>query len=64
MTEEQITKMAEKFCAWKLPKDFAPDGAIDFADPKPPYKSHWWPTGTNLLTVKQAKEMVRHMVSE
>ena len=62
MTEETIKKMAEKFCATDLPKDFDPDGGIRFTPPHHP--NHAWPTGTNLFTVDQAVEMVRHMVSE
>lgn len=44
-------EMATKFMAWKLPKDFNPDGGISF---KPDNYQHpdnpFWPTGTNLLT--------------
>ena len=62
MTEEKMQKMAEGFCAMELPRDFAPDGGIHFTPPSHP--NHEWPTGTNLFTVDQAVEIVRHMISE
>ena len=50
--------MVNRFLTWKLPEDFAPDGGISFGPL--PYQTHsnpHWPTGTNLLTADQAREM-------
>lgn len=49
--------MVNAFLAWNLPPDFSPDGGIVF-DP-----SHSWPTGTNMLTYKQAEQLIRHLMS-
>ena len=48
--------MVGRFLAWKLPKDFAPDGGISFKE------CAWWPMGTNLLHADQAREMLEHVV--
>jgi hypothetical protein len=56
MNNDQIKHMADRFLAWKLPADFAPDGGISFAPTTGPE-----PTGTNLLNHWQASNMVRHM---
>ncbi len=48
--------MVGRFLAWRLPKDFAPDGGISFEE------SAWWPSGTNLLHAGQAKEMLEHVI--
>jgi hypothetical protein len=52
-------KMAERFCGWKLPDDFAPDCGISFDGRKDDEwnKNKTWPSGTNLLTHEQAKAM-------
>ena len=59
------SEMATKFMAWKLPKDFNPDGGISF---KPDNYQHpdnpFWPTGTNLLTHEQAKAMFKFILGE
>ena len=60
MNDEQITKIAERFCAMELPRDFNPDGGISFE--KPQHSNHQWPTGTNLFTVDQTIEMLRHIL--
>lgn len=58
MTEEDIKYMVDRFLAWTVPADFAPDGGISFTPPQPPH----WPTGTNLLTATRANMMVRYMI--
>ena len=63
-----IDKMVDRFLQWKLPKDFGPDAGISFKptnrdDYDKPVSGHW-PTGTNLLTVDQAREMVKHMLAD
>lgn len=64
MDIKQIAKSAaDKFCGWKLPKDFYPDSFISFDREK---HDTWggypnsWPTGTNLLTHEQAQAMFEY----
>lgn len=60
-----IDKMVDRFLAWRLPDDFAPDGSVSFN--KEPDAAGWprqWPVGTNLLTAIQAKQMIEHMLAE
>ena len=52
--------MVGRFLAWRLPKDFAPDGYIKFSPPNDLPISHY-PTGTNLLHAGQAKEMLEYV---
>ncbi len=62
--EELINKMADRFCGWPLPKDFGPDCGISFDGRKDDEwnKNKSWPSGTNLLTHAQAKDMIRYML--
>lgn len=56
-------EMVDRFLAWRLPVDFAPDGGIRFAPGNhPDALTHLWPTGTNLLTATQAREMLEHIM--
>lgn len=67
MTEDQITKMVDRFLTWRLPEDFRPDAGISFKAEFNEHTAHPMkhePTGTNLFTATQATEMVRHMVAE
>lgn len=66
MEKTTLDKMVDRFLGWKLPKDFGPDSGISFAP------THFqqgenadlhWPTGTNLLTAVQAKEMFSHCIA-
>ena len=52
-------EMVNRFLAWQLPEDFNPDCGISFTK-----SAHWssWPTGTNLLTAAQARQMLEHAV--
>ena len=53
--------MVDRFLAWPVPNDFAPDAGISFVPPKPgSYGTHWWPIGTNLMTAEQAMQMFRN----
>ena len=52
-----IKRMVDRFLAWKLPKDFAPDAGISFC-PCGAYETPSWPIGTNLFTAEQATKMV------
>lgn len=69
--KEEMARMAvERFLQWKLPHDFNPDGGITFQPEfnreymakqgKPPMRHE--PTGTNLLTATQAKQMVEYIL--
>lgn len=65
LSDQQIDYMVGRFLAWKLPKDFQPDAGISYEPPA--YLAalpgaNIGPTGTNLLTYAQAREMVRHML--
>lgn len=55
--DEIIAKMVNRFLMWQLPEDFAPDAGVKYER-----ILNLCPTGTNLLTAAQAKEMVRFMV--
>lgn len=67
MAEVQIKHMVDRFLAWKLPRNFSPDGGVSF---KPTFNEHTdhpmrhEPAGTNLLDANQAEAMVRHMLED
>lgn len=52
-----IQAAVEKFLAWHLPQDFAPDGGIKYE------RGQHFATGTNLLTATQAKEMFEYCLT-
>ena len=67
LTDAQIKNMVSRFLQWRLPEDFNPDGGISFKsvfneNTSRPMKAE--PVGTNLLTAKQAEDMVRFMISD
>lgn len=51
-TPQVTDEMVTRFLSWELPKDFYPDGGIAFDRNEP------WPTGTNLFTAQQARQML------
>lgn len=53
-------EMVERFLAWRLPEDFAPDNFISFMQ----VNESQWPTGTNLLTSTQAHQMLEHVLGQ
>jgi len=72
-----VESMVERFLSWRLPKTFAPDGGIKFTrtyngyvdgqfatdiERKPEDSS--WPTGTNLFSVEETKQMIAYMLKE
>jgi hypothetical protein len=65
ISPNQIEYMVQRFLAWKLPANFAPDAGISF---KATYNEHTpWPAkhepiGTNLFDATQTQAMVLHMV--
>lgn len=63
--EDQIKHMVNRFLAWRLPKNFHPDGGVFFepvGNKGTPYEYIRAPVGTNLLDASQATAMVRHML--
>ncbi len=58
-----IDELVRRFLAWKLPADFGPDGGVSFSAAYPPASPHW-PSGTNLLTAQQAKDMLTHVLGD
>ena len=64
--EERLVKhMVDRFLGWRLPKSFHPDGGISFKDDFNEHTDHPMkhePTGTNLFTAEQAKEMFRFLL--
>lgn len=65
MTEAQIKYMVNRFLGWPLPKDFSPDGGVEFeriGSKGTPYEFERAPSGTNLLHFQQAEAMVRYMI--
>lgn len=69
-TKEQIiNQMVSRLLGWRLPADFAPDAGITFkpqANPDSPaqYQYTREPTGTNLFTATQAREMFEHCIGD
>lgn len=62
-----IDEMVNRFLCWKLPADFSPDCGISFkreSDYEHPEfgRTKYEPTGTNLLTAEQAKNMFTHCI--
>jgi hypothetical protein len=55
-----IAEMVNRFLAWKLPSDFAPDHGITY---KPITEPWWGPTGTNLFNATQAKAMFEYCIT-
>lgn len=60
-----LKTMVDRFLAWKLPNDFAPDCGIRFdaeaAKKLDPRNARYEPVGTNLLTAGQARAMLEHV---
>ena len=59
-----IDKMVDRFLAWKLPGDFGPDAGVTFNPGHITPSSPHWPTGTNLLTAAQARQMFEHVTAD
>lgn len=58
-------EMVNRFLCWKIPDDFRPDFYISFDSQmlKRSTGGHW-PTGTNLFTAIQAREMLEHVFGD
>ena len=59
-----IDKMVGRFLGWKLPDDFGPDAGTTFNPGHITPSSPHWPTGTNLLTAAQARQMFEHVTAD
>ena len=64
MTKQPIDQMVDRFLCWPLPENFAPDCGISFDGRQDDElnKNKSWPTGTNLFTAEQARQMFNHCV--
>jgi hypothetical protein len=64
-TREALDAMVDRFLAWPLPKDFAPDCGINFDGRGPDARGYdrGWPIGTNLFTAEQARAMFLHALA-
>lgn len=62
MTKQPIDQMVDRFLCWPLPENFAPDCGISFdgRQDNELNKNKSWPTGTNLFTAEQARQMFSH----
>lgn len=63
--EAEINRMVDRFLGWRLPETFHPDGGITFEpihSKGTPYEGRRRPSGTNLFTAIEAREMVRWML--
>ena len=61
----QIAHMVDRFLSWKLPKNFNPDGGIEFhplANKGTEHERVREPNGTNLFDYTQAEAMVHYML--
>lgn len=54
----RIDDAVNRFLGWRLPDDFQPDCGVSFT---PLTHPNSWPTGTNLLTATQAREMLEYI---
>lgn len=60
-----LDAMVNRFLGWTLPRDFGPDAGISFSPTKPDgYGTPWWPSGTNLLTADQARQMFEYCTGQ
>lgn len=61
VTEE----MLNRFLGWRLPEGFCPDCGISFDGRKDDQwnKNKTWPTGTNLLSSDQARQMLEYVLT-
>jgi len=64
-----VGKMVDRFLGWKLPTNFHPDNGISFKNESdyehPEYgRTKYEPSGTNLFSAFQAKEMFEYAVGD
>jgi hypothetical protein len=66
---DKLSNMVDRFLAWRLPDNFAPDHYISFDRKSAERLSNStngvsWPVGTNLLDADQARQMLEHVLNE
>jgi hypothetical protein len=59
LSDAEIAHMANRMMGWKLPDGFSPDCFVKF-DREKAIANKSWPIGTNLLSVEQAKAMLKY----
>jgi creatinine amidohydrolase/Fe(II)-dependent formamide hydrolase-like protein len=67
LSAEQIEHMTQRFLSWRLPENFNPDDGVSFtpvANEGTSYEHRHQPTGTNLFSYEQARQMVLHMATD
>lgn len=57
-----IDAMVNRFLGWPLPNNFSPDGGVYFEQFYNGGLAKREPTGTNLFTATQAKEMIQFLL--
>lgn len=63
-TKDAVLKIAvDRFLRWKMPENFMPDRYIAFNVAEARNDPHGWPTGTNLFTATEAREMFEHCLA-
>ena len=61
-----LSTLVDRFLAWPLPETFNPDGGITFeplGNKGTPQEYRRTPTGTNLLTGEETKQMIEHLLT-
>lgn len=59
---DAVKRATNRFLGWKLPDGFTPDCFVSF-DKERAKANHSWPTGTNLFSFDQAREMFAHALA-
>ena len=62
ISPEVRVSMVSRFLGWPVPADFYPDGYVSFYRYNVRNASEW-PTGMNLLTATQARDMLTYVLS-
>lgn len=60
LSRAAVQHAVQRFLSWKLPESFWPDCYIAFN--KALAQANNWPTGTNLLSAREAQQMLEHML--
>lgn len=65
--EKLVNRMVDRFLGWRLPETFHPDCGISFepvSSKGTEYEGKHEPTGTNLFTAQEAREMFRFVLED
>ncbi|WP_180125641.1 Gp49 family protein [Rhodoferax sp. BLA1] len=63
MRRSPIDRAVSRFLGWKLPDDFCPDCFVGF-DPFMAKENRSWPTGTNLFSADQVRQMLEYVLAD